>query len=73
MLPVYDVNAALKYFINVKRSNFTRNFSNNFSAAALVKSYIQSILSKKNYAFSFNQLKFLVSYEKLDFILYNYT
>lgn len=66
MLPVYNVEDALKYFQEfAKRYDFEfyTRLSNKISAAAMVQNNTQTLLLKKNHKFSANQLKVLANHE----------
>ena len=66
MLPMYNVEDAKAYFAEFsKRYDFNYNiiFSNNISAAAMVRNNTQTLVLRKNHKFSKNQLEVLANHE----------
>ncbi|OAB77956.1 flavohemoglobin expression-modulating QEGLA motif protein [Cochleicola gelatinilyticus] len=66
MIPAYSAPEALDYFMDfTKRYDFAFNtkLSNKITAAAMVQNNTQTLLLKKNYRYSANQLKVLANHE----------
>ena len=66
LLPIYNASEARAYFDEYsKRYDFTYNIkvSNNLSAAAMVLNNTQTLVLKKSYKYSLNQLKVLTNHE----------